>query len=179
MNAAPIRRACAAAAARAPAAARAAALALAALLLPSTAPATDHETSEGMDHDRMAGAGPADGGADAAGDRDARSKLTDAGRYRVTVADRPEPLEINVMHAWRVHVETPGGEPVTGAELAIGGGMPAHSHGLPTAPRVTAEPAPGTYLVEGFRFQMPGSWIVTFDVLDGAVQDSVTFELER
>ena len=153
--------------------ARGAALALAALLLPVIVSAADHETPEGMDHGAMAE--PADVGADAP---DARSRLTDAGLYRVSVVDRPEPLEINVMHAWRVRVATPAGEPVAGAELAIGGGMPAHSHGLPTAPRVTAEPAPGTYLVEGFRFQMPGRWIVTFDITDGAVADSVTFELE-
>ena len=159
--------------ARGATAARGAALALAALLLPPIGSATDHEVPEGTDRGDVAGS--TGGGADAP---DARSRLTDAGLYRVSVVDRPEPLEINVMHAWRVRVATPAGEPVAGAELAIGGGMPAHSHGLPTAPRVTAEPAPGTYLVEGFRFQMPGRWVVTFDVLDGAVRDSVTFELE-
>ena len=141
------------------------------------------EDADAMDHGAMdhastaADAAGADHGHGADG---ARSKLTEAGRYRITVASEAEPIEINAMHAWTVRVETPDGEPVEGAALAIDGGMPEHDHGLPTAPRVTSEPATGEYRVEGFRFQMPGRWTVTFEVSEGqgGPSDSATFELE-
>lgn len=161
--------------ATAPAATLRGALAAAALLVAPAVPAMEGMTEDGSDapaaEASSAGAHGVAAGAE-------RTVPTDAGRFLVTVAARPAPLEINVMHAWEVRVATPDGAPVAGAGLAIGGGMPAHSHGLPTAPRVTAEPAPGAYLVEGFRFQMPGVWVVTFDVAADGASDSATFEFE-
>ena len=102
-------------------------------------------------------------------------KPTDAGRYVVGLAPPPVAPAINQMHSWRVKLQDSSGAPVTGARLAIGGGMPQHGHGFPTKPRVTREIENGIYLVEGVKFSMPGWWNFKFDIQGMAVEDKVTF----
>ncbi len=79
------------------------------------------------------------------------------------------------MHSWMVKLKDPAGSPVTGATLAVDGGMPQHGHGLPTKPRVTREIESGTYLVEGMKFSMPGWWDIKFDIQSAQGHDKVTF----
>jgi hypothetical protein len=69
------------------------------------------------------------------------------------------------------------GEPVTGAKLTVSGGMPAHDHGLPTAPEVTRELTPGRYLLEGLRFHMDGDWQIEIVIEAGDVRDIVVIPL--
>jgi len=73
-------------------------------------------------------------------------------------------IPLNELHAWTLHVEDSSGQPVTGARIRVDGRMPAHNHGLPTAPQVTAELGNGDYRVEGLRFQMTGEWVVEFTI---------------
>lgn len=97
---------------------------------------------------------------------DASSWLSRSGYYRVSYHSKLEPLVINRIHAWVFHIETPDGEPVSGARITVTGGMPKHNHGLPTVPTMTAELGNGDYLMEGMRFHMNGEWelLVTIDV---------------
>ena len=92
--------------------------------------------------------------------------LTRSGYYRVNFESELQPISINTIHAWVFEIKTPAGEPVTGATISITGGMPLHNHGLPTAPRMTAELGAGRYRLEGLRFHMSGQWelLVTVDV---------------
>ena len=106
-----------------------------------------------------------------------RVRDSDEGRFVVSVASQVEPVPLNALHAWIVHVERPDGTPVNDATIAIDGGMPMHDHGLPTAPRVTETLGEGDYLLEGMKFQMPGHWVVTLAIDAGEGDDSVTFEL--
>ena len=107
----------------------------------------------------------------------ANALSTDLGRYRIAYASVLQPLAINRIHAWVVHVADADGQPVEGAELAVSGGMPAHDHGLPTAPRMTRNLGGGNYLVEGMRFHMGGDWEVTLAVLGPDGMDSLTLRL--
>jgi hypothetical protein len=102
-------------------------------------------------------------------------KASVTGRYVVSLVPPPAPTAINQIHSWTVRVTDNGGSPVTGARLAVDGGMPQHGHGLPTKPRVTREVESGTYLVEGMKFSMPGWWNIKFDILSPQGQDKVTF----
>lgn len=103
---------------------------------------------------------------------------SDSGIYRVGYTSSIEPIEINAMHEWVLHIETPEGDPVESAEITVGGGMPAHDHGLPTAPRVTEYLGDGDYRVRGLRFHMRGLWLVSFEIREAERADTVTFELE-
>lgn len=97
--------------------------------------------------------------------------------FSVSYASSPAAPPMNKIHSWNVTVKTPAGEPVTGAMVMVSGDMPEHGHGLPTEPEVTGETSPGTYLVEGMKFSMPGWWVVTFVIKSGSSEDAVTFNL--
>ncbi len=105
------------------------------------------------------------------------NRATDQGLYRAAIASRLQPITINTLHAWTVHMETPDGRPVENAQITVDGGMPQHGHGLPTQPKVTRYLGGGDYLVEGMKFNMPGWWVLKLAVTSPAGADNVTFNL--
>jgi hypothetical protein len=99
------------------------------------------------------------------------------GRYQATL----EPIErirLGRIQTMRLQLNNGSGEPLDGAEITVGGGMPQHGHGLPTRPRVTRNSAGGVYEVEGMKFNMGGWWVVKFRIESAAGADSVVFNLE-
>jgi hypothetical protein len=87
----------------------------------------------------------------------------------------PEKVPLQEIHSWRVKIETPSGKPVTQALVYMNGGMPEHSHGLPTRPAVTREVAPGIYLIEGVKFSMTGWWEILIAAQKGEASDVTSF----
>lgn len=98
-------------------------------------------------------------------------------KFVVTYTSQVEPMPLNRIHSWRMHVETAGGKPVTGAEINVDGGMPAHGHGLPTQP-VVREIGNGNYLVEGLKFSMTGYWEMWFEVNADGISEKKKFALD-
>lgn len=124
---------------------------------------------EAMD-DMAMGSGPAD--LDTSTDR-----MTDEGLFRVSVSTDVDPLPLNEIHSWTVHVETPDGQAVEGAQISVDGGMPEHNHGFPTAPEITEELGNGDYLLDGVKFSMAGWWELKLNIDDGEQADQITFNL--
>ncbi len=104
------------------------------------------------------------------------TKLSSQGLYRASYVPRLEPIRINQLHSWTIHVENADGQPVEGAQIAVDGDMPQHGHGLPTKSLVTRDLGNGDYLVEGMKFQMTGWWYVQFDISVDQKQDTVRFD---
>ena len=104
-------------------------------------------------------------------------RLSDRGLFTVRYASELDPVSINEVHVWNLHVETADGQPVDDATITVGGGMPEHNHGMPTQPEVTGYLGDGNYRVEGMKFQMPGWWTVTFAIVAAGQEDAVTFNL--
>jgi YtkA-like len=104
--------------------------------------------------------------------------MSENGLFRGSWESRPTDPAINEIHEWVLHVETIDGEPAAGAIVAVNGDMPAHGHGMPTEPQVTADLGDGDYLVEGMSFQMGGYWIVDVAVTYEGVTDLVRFGLD-
>ena len=100
------------------------------------------------------------------------------GLYRASWESRPAEPAINELHEWVLHIETVDGDPATGALVTVNGDMPAHGHGMPTEPQVTADLGHGDYLVEGMSFQMGGYWIVDVTVTFEGQTDLVRFGLD-
>ncbi len=71
-------------------------------------------------------------------------------------------VPLNKIHQWRLMISDINGEPLENVKIQVEGHMPGHVHGLPTAPEVTQEIAPGVYLVDGVKFQMKGWWVMKF-----------------
>ena len=107
-----------------------------------------------------------------------RDRMTGKGLYRVSLAPETDPFDRNVLHSWIATVRTADGAPVDAAKIAIGGGMPQHGHGLPTAPQATAALGGGRYRIEGVRFNMSGWWEFKLHVEADAGADDVTFNLD-
>ncbi|HEU4740987.1 MAG TPA: FixH family protein [Meiothermus sp.] len=105
------------------------------------------------------------------------TQTTANGLYRVSYSSGTSPIPINKLHTWTLHVETPQGQPVEDAQIALDGDMPQHGHGLPTRPQVTLYQGGGNYLVEGVKFQMGGWWVMDFTVSAGGKTDTVRFNL--
>ena len=106
------------------------------------------------------------------------SSLSDEQHFAVRFTSHLDPIAINTMHTWTLHIRGRSGKPVTDATVQVEGGMPDHDHGLPTRPRVTQNLGGGDYLLEGMKFHMGGRWQVTLLVEQGETSDRVTFELD-
>lgn len=107
----------------------------------------------------------------------ATTRVTDKGLYEVSFTPAIDPIAINQIHSWTLHVKTADGKAVDDATITVGGGMPQHGHGLPTRPEVTQNLGNGDYLVEGLKFQMTGWWEVRYDIVANGQPDGITFNL--
>jgi hypothetical protein len=110
----------------------------------------------------------------------AATQKSKQGLFTVSYKSDLNPVTINKLHTWTLHMAAVDGRPIDGAAVTVDGGMPEHNHDLPTQPIVTPLGS-GDYKVEGMKFQMPGLWTVTVTVTDtvaGAMQvDSAIFNL--
>jgi hypothetical protein len=107
-----------------------------------------------------------------------RTRMSEGRAYRATIIPQGDSIPKGKLQRWTLHLETAGGQPVQGAQIAIDGGMPQHGHGLPTKPRVTRPLGPGDYQVDGMKFNMGGWWVVKFRVAAEPGRDSVVFNLK-
>jgi hypothetical protein len=107
----------------------------------------------------------------------ATTRLSTAGLFRASFTVSEAAIPVNKLHTWTLHVETPDGQPIDDAQIAVDGDMPQHGHGLPTRPQVTQALGNGDYLVEGMKFQMGGWWVMDFDITVSGQTDRVSFNL--
>ena len=98
-------------------------------------------------------------------------------KFNASYVSLIDPIPLNRIHSWRMRVETVDGKPVTGAEIDVDGGMPAHAHGLPTQP-VVREIGDGDYLVEGLKFSMTGHWEMWFEIKADGINEKKKFALD-
>ena len=88
------------------------------------------------------------------------------------VVTYPSPLPVTRPHTWTVRLFDRRHRPVTGARITVTGDMPAHGHGLPTAPIARAR-ARGLYQLQGMMFQMPGRWYVQLQIRTATRLDTI------
>jgi hypothetical protein len=120
---------------------------------------------------------PAADAARATDDADATTRWSRNRVFAVSYVSDPSPVPLLKIHSWTITVRDAAGNPVPDARVTVLGGMPAHGHGLPTAPQVQ-NLGGGRYLIEGLKFHMPGAWVVGFRIKDGPRVDSVNFDLQ-
>ena len=69
---------------------------------------------------------------------------------------------------------------ISNAKVFIEGGMPAHQHGLPTAPNVSWNYMNKLYTINGLKFSMPGAWQLSFliDKINDTPRDIITINFD-
>lgn len=104
-------------------------------------------------------------------------KMSDDGMFHVKVEPLVDVVEINEIHSWELTVMDMDMNPVEGATIAFGGGMPEHDHGFPTSPIVTEGDEAGSYVIEGVMMQMSGWWEMQIDISADTMADTATFNI--
>jgi len=105
------------------------------------------------------------------------TRLSKENRFLVTLVPPEGAVGIQQIQSWQIKLATPAGVPIPKALVYMNGGMPEHGHGLPTRPVVTRELVPGTYLLEGVKFSMPGRWELIVAVQGNGMEDMTTFNM--
>ena len=59
--------------------------------------------------------------------------------------------------------------------VQLEGGMPGHGHGLPTSPTLTLQDS-GSYRIDGLKYNMPGRWLLGFQVNGESGEDRLIFD---
>lgn len=100
------------------------------------------------------------------------------GHYSVELIASDANVALGVFQTWRLSIRDQStNEGVTPVRVMVGGGMPAHGHGLPTQPQVTEHLGDGQYQVEGLMFNMAGQWQLIFDINTRRKADRVIFDV--
>ncbi|MEM9171227.1 MAG: FixH family protein [Pseudomonadota bacterium] len=99
------------------------------------------------------------------------------GLFKLHVAPLEGDYSIGEYQQWLLRLTTPDGEPVSDAQIVLGGGMKGHGHGLPSQPRVIAQPEPGRYVIDGVLFNMAGDWTLMVLIQTDAHAERAQVEL--
>ena len=107
---------------------------------------------------------------------------TTSNRAHFLVTLRPEhgTMPIGTLHSWILRVTDTDGYPLYPINLAIGGGMAAHRHGLPTQPQITDYLGDGEHRIEGVKFNMAGEWTLRVGIEYSGKRDiaEIRFDLD-
>ena len=109
---------------------------------------------------------------EAAGSSTVTVNVTSKQKIFSATVTHPDPLPVEQLHVWTVRLFDRKHHAVTRARIKVTGDMPAHGHGLPTAPVAVAR-GRGVYQLQGMMFQMPGLWYVQLRVRAGNRLDTL------
>ena len=96
--------------------------------------------------------------------------LTGAVDFKLMSID-PAPV-VRGNNTWVVELLA-GGAPMDGASITASPFMPAHQHGSPITPVVTATGTAGEYSISPINLWMPGVWQTTLTVTSGTADRAV------
>ncbi|MEM9621990.1 MAG: hypothetical protein AAF993_10100 [Pseudomonadota bacterium] len=102
--------------------------------------------------------------------------ISATGRYRGHLTPAPDQVNNTARFSFSLDLEAVDQAMPEQLTLAVAGGMPMHSHGLPTQPTLIVA-ANGRIEIEGVRFSMPGWWQLAIGIAqdDSASYDMLTF----
>ena len=103
---------------------------------------------------------------------------TASGNYAIDYSFSPDPIPKNEHFSMQLVVtRKDGGNLPEDFSILVDADMPAHGHGINTAPEIKILPS-GTYQVDGLLFHMGGQWELYIDVMEGGIPDRATIPIE-
>ncbi len=108
----------------------------------------------------------------------AASATSAGGIFQGEISPGPETARRGIRLDYTLRLQRADGRALNRPRLQMAGGMPLHSHGLPTQPRISAG-ADGSYTISGVRFTMPGWWQLAVGISDTEQNtfDLLTFDI--
>lgn len=104
--------------------------------------------------------------------------LSASSRYSVTIKPEGSTIPIGAVHRWLISIEDrENGQKIKPIGLRIDGGMPAHGHGLPTAPKASEYDETRGWLIDGVKFNMAGLWQLTVKFQTNEIWDTATVKI--
>ena len=113
-----------------------------------------------------------------AGIAETKNQISNNGTFNVILLNDLELEPLREFISFKIQVVDAIGSPISDAAISLSGGMPAHGHGLPTKPIITAI-GDGEYLVEGLKFSMMGTWELNFEIKSKEVSDTAKFTIVK
>jgi len=103
---------------------------------------------------------------------------SDRGNFVAELVASSSDIRLSKFHSWQLSIRyADSNQTVSPARIVVGGGMPAHGHGLPSQPQVTTHLGDGQYRVEGLIFNMAGTWQLVFDINTQKLSDRIVFDV--
>jgi hypothetical protein len=103
---------------------------------------------------------------------------TASGDYTIDYTFTPDPIPKNQHFSVQVVVTRKDGTDLPeDFTIQVDADMPAHGHGINTAPEIKKLPS-GTYHVDGLLFHMGGQWELYIDVMEGGIPDRATIPIQ-
>ena len=103
---------------------------------------------------------------------------TASGNYVIDYSFSPDPIPKNEHFSMQVVVtRKDGGELPKDFSIQVDADMPAHGHGINTAPEIKKLPS-GAYQVDGLLFHMGGHWELYIDAMEGGIPDRAIIPIE-
>ncbi|WMP18690.1 hypothetical protein [Thiothrix lacustris] len=100
-------------------------------------------------------------------------QTSSSGRYQATLTCATPPI-VMAFQDCTLTLTSPQALP-SDLLIAVDGGMPAHGHGLPTAPQAVPTHNPGEFRIDGLKYSMLGEWILGFLLHSAASDDKIVF----
>jgi len=105
-------------------------------------------------------------------------ETSEQGNFVVDLIATDAEIKLSEFLSWQLVIrDAYSNQGVAPVRVVIGGGMPAHGHGLPTQPEVTGHTGDGHYQLEGLMFNMAGQWQLVLQIGTKKILDRVVFDL--
>jgi len=100
-----------------------------------------------------------------------------SGDLTFTLTFEPTMVPMNALFAITVTVTDTNGQAVDGT-LTFNATMPDHGHGMNVQPTIEAGTEPGTFVIEGVNFHMPGTWKIDISLESDGTTTAATVDYE-
>lgn len=106
------------------------------------------------------------------------SVTTTSGDYAIDYTFIPDPIPKNEHFSMSLVVtRKDGAELPEDFTIKVDADMPAHGHGINTAPEIKKLPS-GKFQVDGLLFHMGGQWELYIDVMESGIPDRATIPIK-
>jgi hypothetical protein len=105
------------------------------------------------------------------------AKLSLNGVYNISYKSIGGDIRINRAHSWELTVRDADNKPVNNARVLLSAKMPVQERSLSVHPVISRAGFGGLYRIDNMKFDMPGWWVVTINIMADNIPDRTSFNI--